>query len=178
MVNENSHTLAPVIQHPRDLTLALYRGEPTQRLTVLKSHSVQVGRWCAHLHIVGESHAAIISRDGVPVFAETFSCAPTADQNHDQQFTFEDLQPLHHTQPGYGVQVAFRTPAWQLPTLQAENTLEYRFPVTYGQHPLTRAQWHVADGCLRWWTLHVYPLQNDTIHVYTQSHYHQEDITP
>lgn len=158
-----------IYQHPRDLALVLFRGEPTQPLTRLKTDRLRLGRWEAAFHIIGESHAVILSYAGVPVFSEMLSCAPLSGEGGDTVCDLSDMQPRQLERSGYGVCVTFDEPVPAAPMDASQ--IKFAFPAVFGQKPLTRVQWAQDDGTLRWWTLHVYPLQTGVIHVYTTSYF-------
>ena len=159
--------MIPIYQHPRDLTLALFNGEPTFPMTLLRSRRLNVGQWDVHFHIIGESHAVIFSYERTPVFSEVLACVDVQRAHYTHHFS--DLAPAHITQVGYGVEVTVQETHWQLP--DGVETLELEFPQMFGQKPRTRVQWHYEHNCLQWWTLHTYPLQGELIRVKTMSYF-------
>ncbi|MEM6284720.1 MAG: DUF2617 family protein [Chloroflexota bacterium] len=159
--------MEPIYQHPRDLTLALFCGEPTFRMTLLRSRRVNAGPWDVHFHIIGESHAAIFSYERTPVFSEVLACVDV-----ERAFVihrFESLEPYRFARGSYGVTCTADRVDWQKPA--SVQKLEVQFPPMFGQVPMTRLQWQLDQQCIRWWTLHTYPLENDMIAVKTMSYF-------
>lgn len=159
-------------QHPRDLALALFRGEPTIPITCLKSAHLSIGRWDAAFHIIGESHAVTLAYDSEPIFAEMLSCAPLSAPCCNFFCDLSDMQPRQINRDGYSVHVTFDDPPSAAPDAAA--AIEFAFPRVFGQKPITRIQWAYHQNTIQWWTLHVYPLSTGVTHVYTASFY---DIT-
>jgi hypothetical protein len=159
--------MLPAYQHPRDLTLALFSGEPTFPMTLLRSHRLNVGRWDVHFHIIGESHAAIFSYEREPVFSEVLACVDVKRAMYT--YKFASLEQHQVVRGGYAVAVTADVVNWHIPCVA--ETLQLDFPKMFGQKPVTRIQWHYDNHCLQWWTLHTYPLEGDLIEVKTMSYF-------
>lgn len=164
-------TLQAVYQHPRDLVFALYDGPPGFEMTVLASAEVRVGGVTVSVNIIGESHALIFSRGGVPFFSEVLACTPKAEQGSRYTYAFTGMDGHAVQRDGYAGRVSFRGAGWVLPPAAPANTLRVTFPRTYGHTPLTQVVWAADEGRLRWWTLHTYPLPTDQISVYSASYF-------
>lgn len=157
-------------QHPSDLVLALFTGEPRFPMTLMRSARVKHGAWSVHFHVIGESHAAIMTHQDEIIRSETLSCHPVAADRCELYHPFPDMQDYQLSTDGYQIEVVFDHPTWELPYPKNDEMLYVAFPEVYGQTPVTRIQWeHTAEG-LRWWTLHVYPFENSKITVYTRSY--------
>jgi hypothetical protein len=164
-------TLQAVYQHPRDLVFALFEGPPGFEMTVLASAQVQAGAVAVSVNIIGESHALIFSREGVPFFSEVLACTPEAEQGSRYTYAFTRMDRHAVQRDGYAGRVSFREPTWDIPDLPPENTLRVTFPQTYGHIPLTQVMWEMTGTRLSWWTLHTYPLPTEQISVYSTSHF-------
>lgn len=178
MVNANTHDLTPIIQHPRDLSLGVFAGVPTQPLTVIQQTQVHLAQMSVQFQIIAESHCVRIARAGVPIFSELLSCAPIHAESCTYVTEFTNLSPARHTQDNtYTVDVDFGNPPWHIPHTANTHHLECAFPPVFGHTPQTRIQWQITTPTLTWWTLHTYPLSpNQVISVHTQSQYTLEGI--
>ncbi|MEO1663027.1 MAG: DUF2617 family protein [Chloroflexota bacterium] len=159
--------MEPIYQHPHDLTLALFRGEPTFKMTLLRSRRVNVGAWDVHFHIIGESHAVIFSYERTPVFSEVLACVEVERAHRMHRFT--SLKTYRFEEANYRVRCSTGRVKWKIPA--GAKKLEVQFPPMFGQVPLTRVKWHMDGHTLLWWTLHTYPLENDIIAVKTMSNF-------
>lgn len=160
--------MEPIFQHPSDLVLALYNAPPPP-LTVLKSRRVRIGQWEAAFHIIGESHAVMLSKGGRVVRSEVLACTGTpAGAVYTHAFS---AMAWHRVRlPGHGVAVSFDVLPWDVPP-PGRDQITLQFPKMFGQTPLTRVQWQVEAGALRWYTVHVYPLPDGAVRVYSRSQF-------
>jgi hypothetical protein len=162
-------SLEAVYQHPRELVLALFDGPPRFEMTVLASADVRVGVVDVSVNIIGESHALVCSRDGVPFFSEVLACTPEAERDSNYHYAFTRMDNHAVGDGAYRGRVGFREANWEIPVVPPENMLQVTFPQTHGHIPLTRVMWAVQGVGLRWWTLHTYPLPTEQISVYSTS---------
>lgn len=161
--------MKPIYQHPQDLSLALFKGEPQFPMTLLRSIRLNFGRWDVYMHIIGESHAVIIAKDGEPFFSEMLSCSGVQPVRCYQHFDFQTAEQITHQESYYRVSAALNAPDWEIPLPLPNTTMEMAFPLMFGKKPITRIQWQVKQGGLEWWTVHVYPLEAETVCVYSHS---------
>jgi hypothetical protein len=158
-----------VIQHPKNLVLAIMTDDALPQMRLLQRAEYWIGDCLFQFAIIGESHHIRIEQDGKCILNEVLACVAVdeADCQHYQSFT--DLHPREHQTPQYRVQVDFgEHPRWFVP-LDNIMQLEYTFPQTYEQQPITRIQWRQVENALHWWTLHTYALAEQTIYVHTAS---------
>lgn len=160
-----------VYQHPRELVFALFAGPPGFEMTVLAQAQVQLGAVDVSVNIIGESHALIFSRDGVPFFSEVLACTPDAEPGSRYSYAFTRMDGHRIERDGYAGRVSFREAHWEVPIVPPAQVLTVTFPEVYGHIPLTQVMWDVQATRLRWWTLHTYHLPTEQISVYSKSHF-------
>lgn len=156
-----------VYQSPQQLTLALFDGQPTYPLTLLRSRRHRMGDWNVHFHIIGESHAVIFTHHGRPLFTELLACIPVSAEQCAYVHPFTTLDAHMMQRDNYQVQVTFdaTTPS------PLTNSLELAFPPVWGRVPITRIEWEQTGSCLHWRTLHTYPNHLGETCVRTTSHF-------
>ncbi|MCI0709660.1 MAG: hypothetical protein L0154_05795 [Chloroflexi bacterium] len=159
-------------QQPTNLVLGVLTSGHLHNLTVLQAEGVNAGCWSFEFQIIGESHRIIVRRDNLVVLQEILACVPlvAADCHHFKRFTRLGVHSFR--QDSYGVDIWFSEEP--VPLLEGAN-LEVWFPAVYHQQPVTQIKWDVLPNGIRWWTLHLYPLQTGTITVLSSSHLQTKD---
>ena len=158
-----------VIQHPKDLVLAIMNDDVLPDMLVLQRAEHQIDDWLFQFAIIGESHHIRIEHCGVSILNEVLACVPVKEGDCIHYRTFTDLQASGYQTAQYEVQVDFgERPVWHVPQTNVMQ-LEYVFPQTFGQQPITRIRWRQVENAVHWWTLHTYADAAQTIYVHTAS---------
>lgn len=159
-------------QKPQDLVLLIATTPLELPLTVVAERDLSFGAWRCCFQIVGESHRIQLWRDERPMLQEILACVPTDTLQPRISHSFRDSCPFTVTLDRYSTTIYFREqpqPDWPNPSEM--RMIEYAFPPTNGQQPVTRIQWQLSEQRLLWWTLHTYAQLNATTYVYSKSHY-------
>ena len=159
-------------QHPTELVLGVLTNQQPHNLTVLQSKQVKIGRWSLDFQIIGESHRVIARYDTFVVVQEILACVPLVADDCRHFKRFATLGAHSFRQDAYEVAIWFSEEP--VPLLEGAN-LEVWFPVVYHSQPVTQIKWDVLPTGIRWWTLHLYPLQTGTVTVLSSSHLQTKD---
>lgn len=160
-----------VIQHPQDLVLAIMPDIEVPPMVVLQQSELLIADWRFQFAIIGESHHIRVEDGGACILHEVLACVPVARADCLHYQTFTDLAAHDYKTGEYQVQVDFgEHPRWHIP--DDVQQIEYAFPPTFGQHPVTRIQWQQAKNTVHWWTLHTYAGAKHTTYVHTASAFH------
>lgn len=162
------------VQCPDDLQLVLVRSQNFPLgVHVLQAQTISVADVGVTFRIIGESHWITVRRAD-EVWHEVLACVPVPQCPLEFAHAFDRRASCAYTNHGYSVQVM------QVP-LTAEIArrgqigahMEVVFPHPQGGEllPFTRIWWHVAPKQIQWWTIHVYPLERETIAVLSESRY-------
>jgi hypothetical protein len=161
-----------VIQHPTDLILAIMPDDSLPSMIVVKQTEHRIEDWIFQFAIIGASHHIRVSYRDTSILNEILACVDVAESacQHFQSFAVDTTHRYQSDQ--YQVQVEFgEQPSWEIPT-EFEDSLEFTFPQTFTQHPLTRIQWQQRGNTIHWWTLHTYAEAQRMINVHTTSVFH------
>ena len=158
-----------VIQQPKDLVLAIMNDDVLPDMLVLQRAEHWITDWLFQFAIIGESHHIRIEHCGVSILNEVLACVPVKKGDCIHYRAFTDLEPSGYQTAQYEVQVDFgERPLWHVPQTNVMQ-LEYVFPQTFGQQPVTRIRWRQVENAVHWWTLHTYPDAAQTTYVHTAS---------
>jgi hypothetical protein len=158
-----------VIQHPKNLVLAVMADDSLPEMLVLQRAEHRIADWLFQFAIIGESHHIRVEHSGVCILNEVLACVAVAEAACVHYQAFTELQPYEHQTPQYRIQVDFgEYPPWFAPPNNIMQ-LEYHFPKTYEQQPFTRIRWRQDKNTVHWWTLHSYAGVEQTIYVHTAS---------
>jgi Protein of unknown function DUF2617 len=161
-----------VLQKPTNLKLGILSTELPITLTALKRTAVSTGQWVFSFQIVGESHLVRIEHRGALILQEVLACIDVAAAHCVDCHDFGDRAAYRYKQRDYAVAVSFLDrPEWTLPPADSRACLEVEFPTVYGHSPVTRIQWEVTAGAVRWWTLHLYPEPEHLTRVQSRSEF-------
>lgn len=159
-----------VYQHPKDLVLAVYHGQPKQNMLILKQQTLHIENWQIEFRIIGESHAVLISdQHGQIQFSEVFSCLPVDSAQCVHYQNFETLEPYQLNTSSYQVAVSIDTHLPHWPNDVHISQMQVDFPSVHGTTPFTRVSWQHRANQIQWWTIHTYPFDSTTTNVYTHS---------
>jgi hypothetical protein len=158
-----------VLQRPQDLVLAVLTHNTLPKMTYLQQATHSIGAWSFEFAIVGESHHVRVTYDGACIMNEILACVQFVDEQCTHFHAFRTLDAHDFESRNYRVEVSFevRSP-WQNPH-PPYHQIQYQFPTTQGQMPITRIQWQQHENALNWWTLHTYAEKDKTTHIHTQS---------
>lgn len=159
-------------QHPTELVLGVLTSQQLHNLTIVQSEQVNAGRWAFEFQIIGESHRIIARYNNVVVLQEILACVPLAADDCHHFKRFATLGAHTFRQDSYGMEIWFSEEP--VPLLEGAN-LEVWFPAVHHSQPVTQIKWDVLPNGIRWWTLHLYPLQTRTITVLSSSHLQIKD---
>jgi hypothetical protein len=162
--------LIPIIQHTKDLRLAILSEDVLASLTILQEARIHYGDWQVYFAIIGESHRIRIQHQEQFILEEILACVDVQANDCSHYHDFSDLTAHHYQQEQYRIHISFsdKIPL-KIPSAQS---IEYRFPVIYNLEPITRIEWKLEGNILFWWTLHSYAEPEKIITVHTQSEFH------
>ncbi len=163
-----------MIQNPSDLMLGVMSStDVPARLNVLRSHTLVATEIRVEMRIIGESHWVTLQH-GDRVLHEVLACVPIAPSACIFHHTFRTVQELSYGHQRYAVQAMLAPMTEQLAARGSDKpSIEVAFPHPFGGTPLpvTRIWWHSDHTQMRWWTIHTYPLHDETVAVLSASRY-------
>jgi len=168
--NRGMNELPNVIQQrPEALVLAVLDNVTLPSVVYLQQAQYQFEDWIFQFAIIGQSHHIRVEWRGHPILNEVLACVSLTAAACVHYHTFHDLQSHSYNTNAYHVWVNFdAAPPWEIPQTSMAQ-LEFAFPRTYEQAPVTRIQWQACGNAVHWWTLHTYVEAQHTTYVHTKS---------
>lgn len=166
-----------LLQYPQDLVLGVRTDtKPIEGLTVLSTRQVTIGNHSVTFRIIGESHWITVRHHGNTLLHEVLACVRLNDAEWQYVYPFREGFPhtYTYTSPLLSYCTQLKTVPFTSDIASTDRSYEHLhldFPHPFGGStlPFTSVWWTVEELLVRWGSTHVYPLEDRTTAVISES---------